>query len=253
MIAIESATRTDIGKKRQANEDAYYYDDELALYVVADGMGGHNAGEVASKIVADTFRHQMRRFAGNLDAEQLMDDDLSMSVPARRLNATTHIANGNILAQARKNPAHRGMGTTLSAVYFLDGTLIAVNVGDSPIYFIRNGRIELLSVPHTMIAEYEAMAPKGAKPLSRRYRHVITRALGLSQDVQPDFKEVPCLKNDQVVICSDGLSDKVSPEDIRVIVNQVPVAPACKALVDLANARGGDDNITVIILKVVDI
>jgi protein phosphatase len=142
------------------------------------------------------------------------------------------------------------MGSTVSAVYFTDGTFIAANVGDSPIYLIRDGRIKLLSVPHTVIAEQTALDPENAARLGMEFRHVLTRAMGTEESVKADIYEIQCFKNDILVISSDGLSDKASPEEIQQLVDGNGSDVACRQLVDLANERGGDDNITAIVLKV---
>ena len=142
------------------------------------------------------------------------------------------------------------MGSTVSAVFFTDETLIAANVGDSPIYLVHNGTIERLSVLHTVMAEHAAIDPGGAANIGREYRHMLTRAMGIEETVAPDICEIPYFKNDIVVISSDGLSDKVSPDEILEIVNKERPEKTCRRLVDLANERGGDDNVTVIVAKV---
>ncbi len=142
------------------------------------------------------------------------------------------------------------MGSTVSAVYFTDGTLIVANVGDSPIYLIRDGKIKLISVLHTVLAEQAAINPEYAEKLGQEFRHVLTRAMGTEESVKTDINEIQCFKDDILVISSDGLSDKASPEEILMLVNQNELDTACQRLVKLANDRGGDDNVTTIVLKV---
>ena len=142
------------------------------------------------------------------------------------------------------------MGSTVSAVYFTAGTLIAANVGDSPIYLIRDGQIKLLSKLHTVLAEQQALNPANAKKLGMEFRHVLTRAMGTEDSVKVDIYEIQCFKDDILVISSDGLSDKALPEEIFKLVNQNGLQTACQRLVKLANDRGGDDNVTAIVLKV---
>ncbi|HID29759.1 MAG TPA: serine/threonine-protein phosphatase, partial [Desulfobacterales bacterium] len=139
---------------------------------------------------------------------------------------------------------------TVSAVYFTDETLMAANVGDSPIYLVHDGSIELLSVPHTVIAEQAALDPDGAERLGVQFRHMLTRAIGIEEMVKPDICEIQCFRGDVLVISSDGLSDKVSSEEILGVVNEEQPDSACRVLVDLANERGGDDNVTVIVVKI---
>jgi protein phosphatase len=142
------------------------------------------------------------------------------------------------------------MGSTVSAVYFTKETFIVANVGDSLIYLIRDGKIELLSVPHTLIAEQTELDPDNAELLWSDFKHVLTRAMGVDESVKADINEVPFFKNDILVISSDGLTDKASPEEILELVYNRRSDRACKGLVDLANSRGGDDNITAIVVRV---
>ena len=123
-------------------------------------------------------------------------------------------------------------------------------MGDSPIYLVHDGSIELLSVPHTVMAEQTALDPEGAKRLESKFKHMLTRAIGIEETVKTDICEIECFRGDILVISSDGLSDKVSPEEILGVVNKEQPDKACRSLVDLANERGGDDNVTVIVLKV---
>jgi len=250
MIVIESAGITDRGKKRQGNEDSLFIEDSLGLYVVADGMGGHQAGEVASRLVVDTIGDYIKNRRESADNENPINGDETLSPEADRLMSGIHLSNKAVHEAARGNSSYRGMGSTVSAVYFTDGTFIAANVGDSPIYLIRDGRINLLSVPHTVLAEQTALDPENAARLGKEFRHVLTRAMGTEESVIADIYEIQCFKDDILVISSDGLSDKASPEEIQQLVDGNGSDAACRRLVDLANHRGGDDNITAIVLKV---
>ena len=250
MIVIESAGITDRGKKRQGNEDSLFIEDSLGLYVVADGMGGHLAGEVASRLVVDTIGDYIKNRRESADNENPINGDETLSPEANRLMSGIHLSNKAVHEAARGNSSYRGMGSTVSAVYFTDGTFIAANVGDSPIYLVRDGRINLLSVPHTVLAEQTALDPENAARLGKEFRHVLTRAMGTEESVIADIYEIQCFKDDILVISSDGLSDKASPEEIQQLVDGNGSDAACRRLVDLANHRGGDDNITAIVLKV---
>lgn len=251
MVDIESAGITDVGRKRPGNEDSLFLDEKQNLYVVADGMGGHQAGEVASALVVDTIRDYMQRFLdGGGDVEELAEDDESLSQAANRLLASIKLANHAVYDLAQNKSSYKGMGSTVSAAYFTESALIIANVGDSPIYLIHNGEIELLSVTHNVITEQMAINPEAAKTIGLQFRRMLTRAMGIEEVVQPDITEIQYFKDDMVVISSDGLTDKVSPEEILEVVEKENTAKACQALVDMANERGGDDNITVITLKV---
>ena len=250
MVTIESAGISDIGRRREQNEDSLFFDDGLGLYVVADGMGGHNAGEVASNLVAETIRDYIKQNQSDAQVEEQVNVDANLSKEARRLLAGIHLSNRIVHETALSNEAYKGMGSTVSAVYFTEKTFIVANVGDSLIYLIRDGEIELLSVPHTLIAEQTELDPENAELLWSDFKHVLTRAMGVEESVKADINEVPFFKNDILVISSDGLTDKATPEEILELVYNRRSDKACQGLVDLANARGGDDNITAIVLKV---
>ena len=250
ILSIESAGITDVGRKRKGNEDALYLDDVQRLFVVSDGMGGHQAGEVASALVIETMRDYMQRFITDDSAEELEDYDATLSKEANRLLASIHLANNGVYQLAQSKEGYRGMGATVSAALFTDDTLIAANVGDSPIYLVHNGSIELLSVTHNVITEQAAIDPEAARTIGKQFRHMLTRAMGIAETVEPDVCEIQFFKGDVIVISSDGLSDKVAPEEILAVVSREAPEPACRQLVDLANERGGDDNTTIIILRV---
>ena len=249
MIVIESAGITDRGKKRKANEDALFLEDSMGLYVVADGMGGHLAGEVASKMVVDTMGDYVKSCQEKAEGDPINCNE-TLSKEANQLLSSIHLSNKVVHEAACDNHSYRGMGSTVSAVYFTEGTFIAANVGDSPIYLIRDGNIKLLSVPHTVVAEQTALDPANAEKLGMEFRHVLTRAMGTEEYVKADIYELQCFRDDILVISSDGLSDKASPEEIQQLVDGNGSDAACRRLVDLANDRGGDDNITAIVLKV---
>ena len=250
MIVIESAGLSDVGKKRKENQDDMFLDNATGLYVVADGMGGHRAGEVASRLVVETIRDYFKQYQHDDRNAELIHRDASLSKEAKRLLSSIHLSNKVVHQTSLDNTSQRGMGSTVSAVYFTDDTIITANVGDSPIYLIRNGKIKLLSVLHTVLAEQAAIDPKNAERLGREFRHVLTRAIGTDIAVKADIYEIQCFKDDIIVISSDGLSDKATPEEIMAVVNSKQPDQACRHLVELANERGGDDNVTTIVLKV---
>ncbi len=250
MVTIESAGITDIGRRRDQNEDSLFFDDAMGLYVVADGMGGHKAGEVASRLVVETIRDYIKQNQSDGQVKDLMKVDPSLSKEARQLLAGINLSNRIVHQTALSNEDYKGMGSTVSAIYFTNKTFIVANVGDSLIYLIRDGKIELISVPHTLVAEQTELDPENAELLWSDFKHVLTRAMGVDKAVKADINEVPFFKNDILVISSDGLTDKASPEEILELVYKRRSDKACHSLVDLANSRGGDDNITAIVLKV---
>jgi len=250
MIIVESASITNKGKIRKANEDALILEDALGLYVVADGMGGHRAGDIASRLVVETIGDYIRKSTDNDHCAQNADFDETLSLEANRLLSSIRMSNQVVHEASLGNSSYRGMGSTVSAIFFTDSTLIAANVGDSPIYLIRDGKIKLLSVPHTFLAEQRALNPENAEKLGMQFRHVLTRAVGTDQSVNADIYEIQCFRDDILVISSDGLNDKVSAEEILEMAHNNGPDAACQKLVKLANDRGGDDNITVIVIKI---
>lgn len=253
MVVVESAGITDVGKRRKGNEDALYLDDESGLYLVSDGMGGHRAGEVASELVIETVRDFMTRTADGTLPDPSDSGNGSLSPVAERLLAAIEQANRKVYDKAQSKESYKGMGATLSAAVLTEKTLIAANVGDSPIYLIHNGSIELLSVTHNVFSEQAALDPAAAQRLGENIKYLLTRAMGIAETVSPDICELPFFKGDAVVISSDGLSDLVSPEEIMAVVESLPADRACRKLVDMANQRAGHDNITVIILNVKEV
>jgi protein phosphatase len=241
MLTVQSAGISDIGKKRESNEDRLYIDDDQGLYVVADGMGGHRAGEIASSLVVKSIRD----FFVAPETPAGIDPRVGLLSPeAGRLLAGIKWSNRVVHEAASTHADYRGMGSTVSAVFLGAETIIAANVGDSPIYLIRNAKIDLLSVPHTLQAD---MANESFAALMG---NVLTRAVGSKETVDADICELNAFKGDVLVICSDGLSTKVPPLEIMSIVDSKPPEKACRELVDLANARGGDDNISAVVLRV---
>lgn len=249
MIEIESAGLSEVGKKRRDNEDRMLVNDALRLYAVADGMGGHKAGEIASQLTVDTLQEYIKNPRRNSRSTRPLREN-NLSVQASRLLNGIRLSNQIVHTSSRANQDYRGMGTTVAAVSFTDDTFIAANVGDSSIHLVRNEEITQISVLHTLLAERTAVDEEMAERLGREFSHVLTRAIGTHDEVKVDIFEMQCFSNDILVISSDGLTDKASAADIRTIVLAEPPQEACRKLVDLANERGGDDNITAVVVKV---
>ena len=233
----EEAVRTDTGRQRNANEDSLYT--SAPLFVVADGMGGAQAGEVASKAAADSFAHE-----------------LPEAPPERLLEQTIEGANRTIHELARKDPALAGMGTTTTAaIVDLEGEEVAIgHVGDSRAYRLRRGQLEQLTRDHSLVEE---MRRKGqltdAQAEDHPQRSIITRALGPEPEVQVDLQTVPAQAGDVFLICSDGLTTMLDDEQIARILERATTLPAAlRALVDEANRAGGRDNITVVAFRLED-
>ena len=233
----EEAVRTDTGRQRNANEDSYFT--RAPLFVVADGMGGAQAGEVASKAAIESF-----------------PGELPAAPPERVLEETIESANRTIHELARKDPGLAGMGTTTTAaIVDLEGEAVAIgHVGDSRAYRLRGGRFEQLTRDHSLVEE---MRRKGqitdAQAQDHPQRSIITRALGPEPEVQVDVQTVPAQDGDVFLICSDGLTAMLGDEQIaRLLTRATSLQAAVRALVDEANRAGGRDNITVVAFRLED-
>ena len=251
MIMVQAAGFSDIGKVRKANEDCFLINPPIGLYVVADGMGGHRGGGIASRMAIETIDGYMAtpsQECSEVDATHTVE---AQSSAARRLRQSIFLANQKIYTQSVLDTTCRGMGTTVSALYLAGNSIITANVGDSPIYLLRNREIETLYTPHTLLHERKKIPKSMEGRFSEsKLAHILTRAVGIRSDVGVDLVETPCFSNDIVVLCSDGLSGKISREEIRDLVYRNDSQSACRKLTDLANQRGGEDNITVIVVRV---
>jgi PPM family protein phosphatase len=232
MRLADTAGRTDAGRKRRRNEDAFVL--EPPLFAVADGMGGAQAGEVASRLAAAAFREF--READDLD-------------PAERLQAIIQEANRRIHERAATDTEASGMGTTITAALLESERVFIGHVGDSRAYRIREGRLEQLTEDHSLVADLMRsgrLTPEEAD--AHPQRSVITRALGTDPQVDVDTSEVDAQPGDVFLLCSDGLTTMVSDEDILALVADADaLEDAAKALVKAANRGGGEDNITVVL------
>jgi len=250
MLEIVSAGLSDIGRKRRSNQDHFLLDDQHRLYLVADGMGGHQAGEVASQLVVDSIQKFYLSNTTPPATARSEPLDPVLSPEANRLQEAIGYANRQVHQAATAHKHYHGMGSTLAAVRFSGNMFIAANVGDSPIYLIHDEAIEMLSVPHTLMAEQSELSADDRSIFGPDLQHLLTRGMGVEDTVNPDIWESPCFSGDRLVICSDGLSGQVAPEEIRRLTSMQNPDAACESLVKLANQRGGDDNITVVVMAV---
>ena len=250
MISFEAAGMTDRGLRRATNEDALFLDQENGLFAVADGMGGHNAGEVASRMVIHGLMHAVQDAVcdgGKGDAGMM---NAGLRNGAKRLFEWIQRANVSIYRTALQNPRLKGMGSTIAVVWIGKDRLIAANVGDSPIFHFHRKNMVLLSRLHTVAAEYADRDTERRGAISHRYGGMLTQAIGTSASVLPHVHETAVSPDDRIVLCTDGLSNLVGPSEIRDVVRSMKPSAACTHLIALANARGGIDNISVIVIRI---
>jgi serine/threonine protein phosphatase PrpC len=250
-LTTEAFGLSDVGKKRQHNEDAMLIEPALGLYVVADGMGGHAAGEVASARAIEVARehlHAHRRAIADLAEDP---------TPSRRAAATAVVeaavqrACADIYRTATADPSKRGMGTTFACLIVADGRGVIGHVGDSRVYLVRNGQCHRLTEDHTLVnSQLKAGTISKEQAVSSQYRNVITRAVGIQESVQVDTLIVDLLPKDVFLICSDGLHGYLSDGEIAALVAGHRGEALTAKLVAVANERGGRDNITAVVVCV---
>jgi protein phosphatase len=251
-MEVKAYGLTHVGRQRQHNEDAWLVSDDSRLFLVADGMGGHAAGEIASRIAVDSVSEFILHTKED-DGTWPHSYDEQFSRSTNRLMAALRLANTRVVEAMRKDVRLRGMGTTIVAGLAEEGTVSVAHVGDSRAYLVRDERLSRLTNDHSWVFEQvQAGMITEAEAEKHPLRNVITRALGGALQVVPDAKEVEARSGDIYLLCSDGLTGMVPEEDILRIVleNRKDLEKACQQLVDLANANGGSDNVTTILLEV---
>ncbi len=244
---------TDVGKKRDHNEDSFLVDEKLQLYIVADGMGGHAAGEVASAKAIEVIRNEVR------NNEQMLRD-YNMDAPEkvrlgilRMLENTVQRACAEIYKMGQDDRQRRGMGTTLSMLMLADTGGFIAHVGDSRIYLLREGQVHQLTVDHTLINEHLKRGTITKEEARKaKYKNVITRAVGIQEQVQVDTLHLDVLPRDQILLCSDGLHGYLRQGDVEKVLEAGPVETMPDRLIELGNERGGKDNITAIFIDMPD-
>jgi serine/threonine protein phosphatase PrpC len=240
---------SDVGRKRASNEDAFFIDDALGLYVVADGMGGHAAGEVASQEAVETVFGMVKR--GHHELRALVEplDDAAVRAACRLMESAVQAATYMVFSMAEMDRKKSGMGTTISAMLVLGAYAVTAQVGDSRIYRIAEGNVEQLTEDHTLIAwqlKQGLITTEEAK--TSPHRNVITRAVGNRDYVEVDTRLIALEKGDRFLLCSDGLHGYLKEADVAPVVKLRGKA-AVKRFIDLANERGGKDNITAVLVE----
>ena len=236
---------SDVGRRREANEDEFVVDRELGLYAVADGMGGHAAGEIASRLAIGTLAESLREGGWTGDTS---DPEKA----ANALKTAVGEANRKICETVMSREEWRGMGTTVVILLVCGDTAVIGHVGDSRAYLLRNGVFQRLTSDHSWVNEQVKMGLLSDDDAQRHpMRNIVTRALGNRLEVLLDVGQEGFVSGDVFLLCSDGLNTMLTDGEIRDKLAEHGGQPeeACRALVDAANERGGDDNTTVIVLR----
>lgn len=244
------AASSDTGRKRSQNEDRVGSDPAHGIAVLADGMGGHKGGEIASAMAVETV---LRELAAGLEAGPGPEDAEGFSGESALARRVVEQANTRILETAASQPQYEGMGTTLVVALFYDDQLTIAHVGDSRVYRLRGGRLEQLTRDHTLMQELVERGfytPEEAR--ASLNRNIVTRALGIEEEVQVDLQEDIALPGDLYLLCSDGLNDMVDDRTIGFTLSEFgdSLDEGARQLIEQANERGGNDNISVVLVKV---
>jgi protein phosphatase len=253
MLDITSAAASDKGLRREANEDAFCARPDLGLYMVADGMGGHAAGEVASKLaveVVESFINDTRDADPNQTWPFPYDPELSLG--GNRIRAAFRLANRRLASEMEADDSLKGMATTAAAVLVATDTPVVAHVGDSRVYLWRDGGLSQVTQDHSWVGEQvRAGVLTDADARRHPWRNVVTRALSGGDDPDVEVHPLELSAGDRLLICSDGLSGVVPTELMQQLVEgNEDLEAACNALIAAANAAGGPDNITVAMLRV---
>lgn len=253
-LAVQVAGRSDVGVVRKNNEDNFGYDARYGIFVVCDGMGGAAAGEVASKLGVDTILNYFRQAAKTGHYPSYGQTFEGVSERGNALGSAIQLANTAVHETGAAHAAQRGMGSTVVSV-LVNGNFLSIgHVGDSRIYLIRAGEIQQLTNDHSLVMEQVRRGLITREQAERsEMQNIIIRALGSEETVKPDVEDMVALPGDIYLLCSDGLSKHVKDEWMLGIVQEAPnLDQACIDLIDSAKAHGGDDNITCVLLKMVE-
>jgi len=253
MARYRCAARTDVGMKREHNEDSFLVNEDLGLYVVCDGMGGHAGGETASRLAVQTIEREL--LSARLRAQDpfLSKAPLADSPLAAALREAVEGACAAVFRTSRANAELAGMGTTCISLLVKGEQALIGHVGDSRAYLVRDGDVHQLSEDHSLVNE-QVRAGLLTEDEARhsRLKNVITRSVGFEEDVLVDVMGIETRAGDKFLLCSDGLSNLMTNQEIRdqLLQNDLDAVPV--KLVQLANERGGDDNITVVVVHRVE-
>jgi len=243
---------TDVGRKRKGNEDSLFLNPDQNLFIVADGMGGHAAGEVASKMAVEAINEFVTLTGGDDDITWPFGLDENISYDGNRLKTAIKYANRKVLEATREKSEYEGMATTVAAVLVDGETANLAHVGDSRVYLMRDGTLKQLTSDHSWVNEQIQSGVLSAdQARGHPLRNVVTRALGGKPDLQVDMQVHKMQAGDVLLLCSDGLTTMLPDDEIHEVLegSQGDIKRAAQELVTAANEKGGEDNITVVLIQ----
>ena len=249
---IRVGAKTDVGLKRSHNEDTFCADPRLGLFVVCDGMGGCNAGEVASQLALEMIQKHIAEASENPDLPMVGPYDPRYSAGTNRLASAARLANETVYRSGQSWVDYEGMGTTVVSALLNEGVMSIAHVGDSRLYLVRGGDLIPVTRDHSLVAEQVRRGLLTEEEAERSaQRNIITRALGTSETVEVTLNEVNLIQGDALLLCSDGLTRGVTSSQILAAILAAPdPQTASQHLVALANKAGGEDNTTVIVIMI---
>ena len=248
-MIVSFSAKSDLGLKRKVNEDSFLADESIGLFMVLDGIGGHLAGEVASKLGLNTIKENVIRSIN----DKPLADNQNLSREVQILNESLLLANQIIYEAANSQPEYFGMGTTVASLLLGRENIAIAHVGDSRIYLIRENSIERLTEDHSLVMEQLKRGIISAEEAEKsEMKNIITRALGAEELLTPTIDELMPFNNDLFLICSDGLTDLVTDDELLEIIlkSRHLFDQAVQNLIDKANVKGGKDNITAILVNI---
>lgn len=250
-MQIAVAVKSDVGKVRAHNEDSFHLEAALHLYLVADGMGGHLGGKAASQAAVLAVAEEIRRAAAQLEQPLASIDLQQHTALAFMLADAVRVACRKVFMQAKKDPELHGMGTTITALWLYHGHAWIAQVGDSRCYLQRGDKLIQITDDHSLVNEQvkEGLLTVEAAKLSR-LKNVVTRSVGYERDVAVDTFALALQPQDRFLLCSDGLPNMVQDIEIGRYLREMPLQEVPTNLIKLANERGGDDNVTVLVAEV---
>ncbi|MCA9514113.1 MAG: protein phosphatase 2C domain-containing protein [Myxococcales bacterium] len=251
-MTVTFSARTDVGKLRSNNEDNFLVDRKLKLYIVCDGMGGHQGGEIASATAVNVVRETLLRRRDVIDGFEYADGRYEEGDVLALIEDAVHVANQRVHERGQSNPAQRGMGTTLSLLLLARDRAFIAHVGDTRIYRRRGGELTRLTDDHSLVNEMARTMNVDADSVDPRLKNAITRAVGVHAVVEVDARYARVEPGDRFLLCSDGLHGLVTDEEIAFVLGQDDLVQAADELIDRANAAGGRDNITALVVQVSD-
>jgi len=246
-LKMELAFLSDTGKMRSNNEDCALADPAMSLAIVADGMGGHSSGEVASAMAVNVTREKLESMQRTGLKPGAYDDKYSLET--NRLGFAVQLANSVIYEAGNSVPEKKGMGTTLSAILLNGERIIIAHIGDSRVYLLRDGVLQQITEDHSLVMEHVRQGLFTQEQADKSpLQNILTRALGAQKTPLIDLKEIPVMENDRFLLCTDGLFKAVTVDQIAgILKSNANGQKACELLVKTANDNGGPDNITVVI------